>query len=153
MKINKTKPEFFMAEAIKEAQKGIANNDGGPFGCVIVKDNKIIAKAHNEVIKNQDCTCHGEIQAIKKACKKLKTFDLSDCDLYTSGQPCPMCLGAIQWARIKNVYYACNYDDTADIGFDDKNFFESKVPQTQICHDDGLKLYDNYKKLTKKTHY
>ena len=86
----------FMKAAIKEAYKGINSNEGGPFGCVIVKDGKIVGKGHYQVIKNNDCTCHGEMQAIRNACKRLKTFDLSGCELYSSSAPCPMCKGAIQ---------------------------------------------------------
>lgn len=137
----------FMEAAIREAYKGINNKDGGPFGCVIVKDNKIIVKAHNEVIKNNDCTCHGEMQAIRKACKKLKTFDLSGCELYTTSRACPMCQGAIQWSRIDKVYEACNYEDAADIGFDDKDFFENPIKGETLDRDSGLKLFESYKNI------
>ena len=116
------KNEKFMRIAIKEAEKGIRNGHGGPFGAVIVKNDKVIAKGHNHVVINNDPTCHGEIDAIRKACKKLRTFDLSGCELYTTHYPCPMCACAIQWANIKKVYFGCNVDDTADIGFRDKDF-------------------------------
>ena len=87
--------KYFMREAIKEAYDGIDHKHGGAFGCVIVKDGVIVGKGHNEVIKNNDCTCHGEMVAIRDACKNLDTFDLSGCELYTTAQPCPMCSGAI----------------------------------------------------------
>mgnify|MGYP002520219486 CR=1 FL=1 len=90
-----------------------------PVGCVIVKDDVVIGKGHNQVVKNNDPTCHGEMMAIHKACKKINSFDLSGCVIYTTGQPCPMCLAAILWANIDKVYYGCNIIDTEDIGFRD----------------------------------
>ena len=113
----------FMRLAINEAKRGILAGHGGPFGCVIVKDGVIVGKGHNQVIKNQDPTCHGEVMAIHKACKKLGTFDLSGCELYTTGEPCPMCLGAILWANIDKVYFGCNIIDTEKIGFRDNKFY------------------------------
>ena len=93
----------YMRMAINEARKGIRNQHGGPFGAVIVKDGVVVGKGHNEVLKNNDPTCHGEMMAIHKACKKLKTFDLTGCELYTTGEPCPMCMSAILWANIDKV--------------------------------------------------
>ena len=95
----------FMKIAISEARKGISAGHGGPFGCVIVKDGKIVGKGHNEVVKRNDPTCHGEVMAIRDACKNIGSFDLSGCDLYTTAEPCPMCAGAIMWANIKKVWY------------------------------------------------
>ena len=95
----------YMKIAIEEARTGIENNEGGPFGCSIVKDGKVVGKGHNQVVLNNDPTCHGEMQAIRQACSELGTFDLSDCTLYTTGEPCHMCLSAIMWARIKKVYF------------------------------------------------
>ena len=147
---------YFMSGAIKEAYKGIQNKDGGPFGCVIVKEDEktglfyVIGKGHNEVIKNNDCTCHGEMMAIRDACKNLNTFDLSNCVLFTTSAPCPMCSGAIQWARIKDVYEACNYDDAADIGFDDKEFFENPLITETVEREEGLKLFEDYKNMEHK---
>ena len=112
----------FMQEAIKEAKAGIENKDGGPFGAVVVKNGEIIATGHNCVLKNHDSTCHGEIDAIRKAEQKLQTHDLSNCELYTTGEPCPMCLAAILWANIKKVYYGCNLEDNEKIGFRDLKF-------------------------------
>ncbi len=147
----------FMKMAINEAKKGILNNHGGPFGAVIVKDGKVIAKGHNQVVKNQDATCHGEMMAIRKASKKLNTFDLKGCEIYTTGEPCPMCLGAILWAHIDKVYYGCNIVDTEDIGFKDLEFYNKlenknsfiKELDREVC----LKLYDQYKNLADKNHY
>ena len=100
--------EDFMKLAVEEAKLGVKENHGGPFGAVIVKDGKVIAKAHNTVLKDNDPTCHAEINAIRKASKILDTFDLTGYELYTTGKPCPMCKGAIQWAKIEKVYYGCD---------------------------------------------
>lgn len=150
----------YMQMAIKEAYKGINEGHGGPFGCVIVKDNKVIAKGHNEVLKNNDPTCHGEIMAIHKACKKLKTFDLSGCELYTTGEPCPMCLSAILWANISKVYYGCNIVDTENIGFRDNVFYDfynnnekRKQFVMEIDREECLKLYDSYIKISTRKKY
>ncbi|PLY15484.1 nucleoside deaminase [Sulfurimonas sp. CVO] len=116
----------FMREAVKEAFKGVEQNHGGPFGAVIVKEGKIISKAHNEVIKQNDPTLHAEINAIKKASKKLQTFDLSGCEIYITCMPCPMCMGAIRWANIKTVYYGATSKDADKIGFRDKEFYEKE---------------------------
>ena len=110
----------FMKEAIAEAFKGIRNGHGGPFGCVIVKDGLIVGKGHNKVLKNNDSTAHGEIVAIRSAERRLKTFDLSGCEIYTTGEPCPMCLYAILWAKIEKVYFGCTISDNATIGFRDE---------------------------------
>lgn len=114
----------YMQEALDEAYEGIKNKEGGPFGTVIVKDKTIVGRGHNRVLLKKDPTCHGEIEAIRDACKNLGTHDLSDCELYTTAEPCPMCLGAILWANIKKVYYGCNRQDTANIGFRDNMFYD-----------------------------
>ena len=113
----------YMKEAVNEARLGIRGGHGGPFGCVIVKDGAIIGRGHNMVIKNNDPTCHGEIMAIRAACAAEKNFSLKGCELYTTAQPCPMCLGAILWAGIDKVYYGCNIEDTENIGFKDSEFY------------------------------
>ena len=146
-----------MQIAIEEAREGIRNGHGGPFGAVIVKDGEIIAKGHNHVVAYNDPTCHGEIDAIRKACKKLGTFDLSGCELYTSGYPCPMCTGAIMWANIDKVYYGCNTTDTEIIGFRDKEF-EENIPERvkeweELDRDECLKLYEEYHNIQNKTMY
>lgn len=114
----------FMKVAIYEAIKGFKKKDGGPFGAVVVKNNKIISQAHNMVLKTNDPTNHAEMIAIRKACKKLKRFDLSDCELYSSGESCPMCFSAIHWAKIKKVYYGCTRLDAEKIGFNDKFIYD-----------------------------
>lgn len=145
----------FMQIALEEAKNGIASNDGGPFGAVIVKDGKIIATGHNCVLKNHDSTCHGEIDAIRKAEQKLQTHDLFDCELYTTGEPCPMCLAAILWANIKKVYYGCTLEDNERIGFRDAKFEKlmgsrNHLPKDfleQRDHDLCLKLFDEYSQM------
>ena len=114
----------FIAEALNEALNAINNNEGGPFGAVIVQNNVIIAKGHNMVIGSKDPTAHAEIVAIRRASLILNRFDLSDCVIYSTCEPCPMCLSAIFWARIKTLYYGCSKEDAAKIGFDDKLFYE-----------------------------
>lgn len=147
----------FMRAAIKEAYKGINRGHGGPFGAVIVKDGQIVGRGHNQVVKNNDPTCHGEMMAIHAACKKLKTFDLSGSEIYTTGEPCPMCMGAILWSNIDKIYYGCNIVDTEDIGFRDKKFYEMfENHQNLVIELDRqacLKLFMDYKNIQEKTHY
>ena len=112
----------FMRMAIGEARTGITSGHGGPFGSVIVKDGKVIAAGHNMVLLNNDSTAHGEIMAIRRAEAALGTYDLSGCELYTTGEPCPMCLAACMWANISKVYYGCTIADNARIGFRDEKF-------------------------------
>ena len=147
----------FMSEAILEAKKGIQDNHGGPFGAVIVRDNKIIARGHNMVLKENDPTCHGEIVAIRSACKKLNTFDLSGCELYTTGEPCTMCLCASLWANIDKIYYGANIKDNSSIGFRDElfdNLFSGreklKKYLTCIDHDECINLFNEYKNMNSK---
>ncbi|MBO4394861.1 MAG: nucleoside deaminase [Eubacterium sp.] len=109
-----------MREAIAEAAEGIHAGHGGPFGSVIVRDGKIVGRGHNRVLINHDPTCHGEVAAIRDAGAQLKTHDLSGCELYTTGEPCPMCLCACMWANIEKVYYGCSLDENAEIGFRDE---------------------------------
>lgn len=150
----------FMKAAIKEAYKGIEAGHGGPFGAVIVKDGKIIAKGHNHVVSDNDPTCHGEMNAIRKACKKLKTFDLTGCDLYTTGEPCTMCLCASMWANINKVYYACTIEDNGLIGFRDDKFDKIfngreklKGYLEEVDRNEGLKLFEAYNNINDKTNY
>ena len=114
----------YMKEALKEAYEGINNGHGGPFGCVIVRDGKIVGRGHNRVLLKHDPTCHGEMEAIRDACEKEGSHDLSGCELYTTAEPCPMCLGAILWSNIAKVYYGCNVNDTDKIGFRDDKFYD-----------------------------
>lgn len=112
----------YMKLAIEEARTGIHNQHGGPFGCVIVKDGEVVGRGHNCVLKNNDPTCHGEVAAIRDACLRLGTHDLSGCELYTTGEPCHMCLCATLWANISKVYYGCTIEDNGRIGFRDEKF-------------------------------
>ena len=151
----------FMEVAIAEAREGMNKNHGGPFGAVVVKDGKIIGKGHNTVVKNNDPTCHGEISAIKDACKNLNDFDLKGAEIYTTGEPCPMCLGAILWANIERIYFGCSIKENDMIGFRDEVFYKNlsistekmKVKLVQIDHDECLKLFEEYSNLTDKTNY
>ena len=117
----------FMQEAINVGLEGMRNNLGGPFGCVIVKDDKIIGKGCNSVIASNDPTAHAEVVAIRDACKTLGSFQLEDCEVYTTCEPCPMCMGALYWARPKKIYYANSRYDAASIGFDDSFIYEEII--------------------------
>lgn len=149
----------YMKMAIGEAYRGIRAGDGGPFGAVIVKDGRVVAKGHNEVLRRADATCHGEVMAIRRASKKLGTHNLSGCEIYTTGEPCPMCLGAIMWAGIDKVYYGCNIEDTELIGFSDKEFYEreAEVDKSAWCveleREACLELYRDYAKIEDKESY
>lgn len=137
---------IFMQQAVKEAKKGVVQNHGGPFGAVIVKDGHIVSKAHNRVLKENDPTAHAEINAIKKASKKLGTYDLGGCEIYTTCMPCPMCLGAIRWANISKIYYGATSRDAEDIGFRDKEFYD-REPEAMVNTDrqeclEPFKLWD-----------
>ncbi|MBO4346365.1 MAG: nucleoside deaminase [Lachnospiraceae bacterium] len=142
----------YMKEALKEAYEGIENGHGGPFGAVIVKDNEIIGRGHNRVLLKHDPTCHGEMEAIRDACEKMGTHDLSGCEIYTTAEPCPMCLGAIMWANITKAYYGCNVEDTDKIGFRDDKFYDflngsgSILTLEETDRDECKKLFDEYVK-------
>ena len=112
----------YMQAAIEEAYEGIFQKHGGPFGSVIVKDGEIVGRGHNRVLADNDPTCHGEIAAIRDACQQRGTYSLDGCELYTTGEPCPMCLAACLWANINNVYYGCTIADNSLIGFRDEAF-------------------------------
>ncbi|MDD6177939.1 MAG: nucleoside deaminase [Succinivibrionaceae bacterium] len=147
----------YMKLAIKEALQGILNGEGGPFGTVIVKDGKVIGKGHNMVLKNNDSTAHGEISAIRNAESNIGSFDLSGAILYTTGEPCPMCLAACMWANISKVYYGCTISDNERIGFRDKVFDEKfggrekfKDYLIEIDRDACLKLFDEYNRINHK---
>ena len=144
----------YMQIAVDEARTGINAGHGGPFGCVIVRDGKIIGRGHNEVVKQKDPTCHGEVMAIRNACKNLGTYDLSGCELYTTAEPCPMCRGAILWANIRKVYYGCNINDTDNIGFRDKVFYEGENDiSEELDRQECLKVFEEYQALKDKKQY
>ena len=140
----------YMKIAIEEAYEGIRHKHGGPFGCVIVKDGKIIGRGHNRVLINQDATCHGEMEAIRDASRNEGTHDLSGAILYTTAAPCPMCKGAILWANIDKVYYGCNINDTDSIGFRDEIFYnkwndsDDENFGEELDREACLKLFDEY---------
>lgn len=144
----------FMQIAIQEARKGISNGDGGPFGTAIVRDGVLIASGHNHVLAYNDPTCHGEVDAIRKACKRLGTFDLTGCELYTTGEPCHMCLCACMWANISKIYYGCTIADNEIIGFRDNKFDQifggrDKLGDymTEIDREACLRLFQDYSKM------
>jgi len=151
----------FMRAAIEEGRKGMNANEGGPFGAVVVKDGQIVGRGHNQVILLNDPTAHAEVMAIRDACKSLNDFQLADCDLYTSCEPCPMCLGAIYWARPKAVYYACNRDDAAAIEFDDNFIYDQvstelalrSIPFHEILRNEALELFRQWANKIDKTPY
>ena len=152
--------DFFMQKAIELSIKNI-NNNGGPFGCVIVKNNKIISEGVNGVTQNNDPTAHAEIVAIRNACTKLNTFDLSGCELYTSCEPCPMCLAAIYWSHIDNIFYANTRDDAKNIDFDDSLIYseiskkneDRQIPIKQMLRNDALKAFELWSKKIDKIKY
>ena len=151
---------YFMQRAIELSIENV-NKGGGPFGSVIVKDNKIIAEGSNKVTSSNDPTAHGEVVAIREACKKLKTFDLSGCEIYTSCEPCPMCLSAIYWSRLDKIYYANTREDAKKIDFDDsfiyleipKKIGDRKIKMTQMLRDDALKAFEIWDKKVDKIKY
>ncbi len=144
----------YMKTAIDEARTGISEGHGGPFGCVIVKDGKVVGQGHNEVVKQKDPTCHGEVMAIRNACKNLGTYDLSGCELYTTAEPCPMCRGAILWANISRVYYGCNITDTDRIGFRDKVFYEGENDiSEELDRQECLEVFEEYVTIKDKKQY
>ncbi len=159
------KMNFFMKKAQKLSEENLKTNVGGPFGACVVKDGKIIGKGSNHVIKNNDPTAHAEIEAIRDACKNIHTYDLSDCELYTSCYPCPMCLSAIIWSNIKKVYYGNTKEDAAEIGFRDDYIYDyidqlndgiedSKVLDlTCINREDTIKAFNEFKMKEDKTIY
>ena len=150
----------FMKKAIELSIESI-NKGGGPFGCVIIKDNKIIAEGSNKVTLMNDPTAHGEVVAIRQACKNLNNFNLSGCELYSTCEPCPMCLSAIYWARIDKIYYANTREDARKIDFDDsliyseiqKNINKRKIPMIQIMRSEALSAFELWDKKTDKVKY
>jgi len=153
--------ERFMRRAIALAQQGIDEGAGGPFGAIIVKDDEVIGEGYNQVTSTNDPTAHAEVVAIRNACRNLNSFQLDGCILYTSCEPCPMCLGAIYWARPLRVFYAATREDAAKIGFDDqfiyeeieKNFEHRQMKLVNVLRDEGLRVFENWTNKTDKTKY
>lgn len=151
----------FMRRAIELAQNGIDSNEGGPFGCVVVKNGEIVGEGNNCVTSTNDPTAHAEVVAIRNACEKLNSFQLEDCVIYTSCEPCPMCLGAIYWARPKQVFFACNREDAANVGFDDDFIYEEivlpieerRIKTDFLLREEGLTVFENWANKLDKTEY
>ena len=151
----------FMKKAIRISVVNVEKQKGGPFGAVVVKAGKIIARGSNQVTASNDPTAHAEVVAIRKACKALKTFQLTGCEIYTSCEPCPMCLGAIYWARPDKLFYANSKEDAAAINFDDRFIYEEiarpiakrKLFTKQILRDEALEAFKKWSESTNKTEY
>lgn len=151
----------FMREAIRLSEQGMDEGHGGPFGAVVVKNGEIIGRGFNRVISSNDPTAHAEVTAIRDACKHLGHFQLEDCIIYTSCEPCPMCLGAIYWARPTKIYYANNRKDAADIGFDDEFIYTEiemplenrKLPMIEILRQEAIPAFERWKSKGGKTVY
>lgn len=151
----------FMMRAIELARQGMQQGHGGPFGAVVVRDGTIIGEGWNQVISSNDPTAHGEIVAIRAACAQLGTFSLEGCEIHTTGEPCPMCLGAIQWARIGSIYHGFRVEDAEKIGFDDREFHrqiklpaeQRAIPSREICRPQALELILEYAEMPHKKHY
>jgi guanine deaminase len=143
----------FMRVAIEEAREGVNLGHGGPFGAVIVKNGSIISQSHNTVVKEQDATCHAEMNAIRQACKLLGSFDLSMCELYTTGKPCKMCEAAIGWAKITKVYYGNTYEEAMSIGFNEETCNSSDIEMVKIEEFETNKLLEEWNKLPNKDFY
>ena len=152
--------EELMRRAIKLSADSVSNG-GGPFGAVIVRDGEIIAEGSNGVTILNDPTAHAEVSAIRQACQKLNSFDLTGCEIYTSCEPCPMCLGAIYWAHIDKIYYANDRKDAANIGFDDELIYQEmevqpqyrKKPSEILLNNEAIKVFQQWTEKTDKTRY
>ncbi len=156
-----TNHEKFMQMAIDLSEYNVKEGQGGPFGAVIVKDGMVLARSANKVVPNNDPTAHAEVSAIRLACQELGTFNLAGCEIYTSCEPCPMCLGAIYWARIDKIYYANTKKDAAEIGFDDHFIYEEldlpmekrKLPLVQMMRNEALGAFKLWSESESKTDY
>ena len=151
----------FMREAVRLSVQKMRGNHGGPFGAIVVKGNRIVGRGWNKVTSSNDPTAHAEVSAIRDACKRLKTFDLDGCELYTSCEPCPMCLSAIYWARLKAVYYGNTRKDAARIAFDDDFIYrevalpisQRKIPMKQLLRKEALTAFVEWKNKADKVPY
>ena len=155
------KHNSYMQRAIDLAENAMEKGYGGPFGAVVVKDGKIIGEGYNTVLRSNDPTAHAEVLAIRDACRNLETFELKDCTIYTSCEPCPMCLGAIYWARLKKVVYAAKKEDAAQISFDDDNFYgemaknmeDRQIDFEELMREKALPLFSKWNQKPDKTAY
>jgi tRNA(Arg) A34 adenosine deaminase TadA len=156
-----TREEIFMQEAIHLSEQAVLNNEGGPFGCVIVKNDVIIGRGYNKVTSTNDPTAHAEIVAIRDACKNIGNFLLEGCEVYTSCEPCPMCLGAIYWSKPKNIYFANTRKDADSIGFSDnfiyqeinKELADRKIPIYALSNESAIKVFNDWALLENKILY
>jgi len=150
-----------MARAIELSIENVHSGRGGPFAAVIVRDNQIIVEATNRVTSTNDPTAHAEVLAIREACRKLGNFELKDCDIYTTSEPCPMCIGAIYWSRLSHIYFANTAEDAAKIGFDDSFIYRElehhhskrHIPATQIMRDEALAGFRAWAEKPNKVRY
>lgn len=155
-----TPNEKYMLRAIELSEISVQNG-GGPFGAVIVKDGQLVAEGSNCVTQTNDPTAHAEVTTIRNACTALNSFDLNGCEIYTSCEPCPMCLAAIYWARIDRIYYGCNKDDAKEIGFDDSFIYEQielkpefrSIPAKQILHKEAIEAFRMWEHKEDKIEY
>jgi guanine deaminase len=151
----------FMREAIALACESVDQRRGGPFGAVVVLNGEIVGRGQNQVTSANDPTAHAEMQAIREACAQLETFQLSDCELYTSCEPCPMCLAAIYWARLRSVYFACTRSDAAAVGFDDaliydelaRDLADRQLPLTPLLRAEALSAMKKWEELEGRVDY
>ncbi len=151
----------FMQRAIDLAKEGMESNAGGPFGAVVVQNGVIVGEGYNKVTSTNDPTAHAEVTAIRNACKKLGTFQLNDCVIYTSCEPCPMCLGAIYWARPKMVFFGCNREDASEIGFDDQFIYDElerelddrQIKIVRMMRKEALTAFEQWSDKMDKTEY
>lgn len=151
----------WMQLAIEESRQGMLDRQGGPFGAIVVKDGEVIARGHNQVTGSQDPTAHAEIVAIRQACQVLQRFQLTGCELYTSCEPCPMCFGAIYWARLDRVFYANTRGDAASIDFDDQVIYlelakpesDRTIPFVHVPDPQALAVFQDWRSLSDKIPY
>ena len=151
----------FMREAIQLSLNGMQNNEGGPFGAIVVKDGKIVGRGNNQVTSSNDPTAHAEVVAIRDACKNLGSFQLDGCIVYSSCEPCPMCLGAIYWARPEKLFFACSREDAAAIDFDDEFIYQEiplpidqrKIETVQLLQEEGRLVFNKWAEKNDKTIY
>tara|TARA_R110000765_G_C18923340_1_gene606108 strand:- start:838 stop:1320 length:483 start_codon:yes stop_codon:yes gene_type:complete len=153
--------KIFMRRAIALAEEGMDKGAGGPFGAIVVKDGKVIAEGYNKVTSTNDPTAHAEVTAIRIACEALKSFQLDGCVIYTSCEPCPMCLGAIYWARPDKVFYGANREDAAAIDFDDqfiydeiaKDMDDRQIPFYKVLREEAVPVFTKWSQKEEKTEY
>ncbi len=151
----------FMARAIDLGRIHMRSGEGGPFGAVVVKGGEVVAEGNNEVVSQKDPTAHAEVVAIRRAALELDAFHLEGCEIYASCEPCPMCLGAIYWARIERIWFAATAGDAADIGFDDEALYrelrlppaERRIPSRQLLRDDALAVFREWREKSDRVEY